>query len=147
MTNKARQIEWTAFCLAIFLLAAGCAHEVRQVPPREEAAPAPPAPATSPLALQAEGFDQRMSRLQALLDGDMLNAEDRLLAQNLLAAYQAVERASSPTQEETRNLIELLVSNLTQLDERYFSKERTSWTATWQETIRASLTVALSWRS
>ena len=133
MKNKPRQIEWPVLCLLIILLGAGCAHEVRQVPPKEEAPSAPPPPALSPQVsppalspgLRVEGLDQRISRVQDLLESDQLSSEDRLLAQDLLRAYQTLERVSSasPTDEQTRDLIELLASNLIQMDEHYFKEK------------------------
>jgi tetratricopeptide (TPR) repeat protein len=132
MTNKPRQIEWLVLCLLIVFLAVGCAHEVRQIPQKEEAPPAPAPSALSPQVsppapspgLRVEGLDQRIIRVQALLESDQLSFEDRLLAQDLLKAYQTMERVSSasPTDEQTRDLIELLASNLIQMDEHYFKK-------------------------
>jgi hypothetical protein len=125
MTNKPRRIERMALCLTFLFFAIGCAHDVRQIP-RQEEAPAFPTqarPAPTP-ELRLEGLDQRIDRLQALLESDRLGAEDRLLAQDLLGAYRAVERASSEgsTGEETRDLVELLVPSLIKLEERYFKR-------------------------
>ena len=71
-----------------------------------------------------EGLDQRISRVQSLLESDQLGFEDRLLAQDLLKAYQTLERLSSvsPADEETRDLIELLAANLMRMDEQYFRR-------------------------
>ena len=76
------------------------------------------------LELHGAGLEQRISRVQALLESDQLGFEDRLLAQDLLKAYQTMQRLSSvsPTDEQTRDLIELLASNLFQMDEHYFQR-------------------------
>lgn len=123
MTNRPRRIEWLAWCFLIALLPLGCAHEVQQFPAREETPPPQVLPAPG-LELRVAGLEQKISRVQALLESDQLGFEDRLLAQDLLKAYQTMQRLSSvsPTDEQTRDLIELLASNLFQMDEHYFQK-------------------------
>jgi len=123
MTNKPQHIEWRALCLLILFLAAGCTHEVRQIPAKEEAPPPQSLSVPGP-ELRLEGLDQRIGRVQALLESDQLSSEDRLLAQDLLNAYQALEGVSSlsPADEQFRDLIELLASSLIQMDEHYFKR-------------------------
>lgn len=122
MPNMARRIEWLGLCLLIFLLAAGCAHQTPQpIPPREEAPASPPEGSPLPGAgLRVQGLDQRIARIQALLESDQLGIEDRLLARELLKTYQAIEGAASLTlrDEQTRDLIELLASSLIRTEER-----------------------------
>lgn len=108
-------------CLAFFFLAAGCAHELRGFPPRQE--PPPPLPGPAPYDLgRPEGLEQRIRDIQVILESAQLSPDDRLLARDLLKTYHAFEGASlGPLDEELRGLIQLLLSNLLQLDERYFT--------------------------
>jgi hypothetical protein len=121
MAIKQKPTKWIALCLACFFLAVGCAHEMMGFPTREEGPPLLPRPAPYPLE-RPEGLEQRMKNLQILLEDPQLRPEDRLLAQDLLTAYQAFEKTSlSPMDEELGSFIRVLLSNLIRLDERYFA--------------------------
>jgi hypothetical protein len=114
MITKPKPIKWITLCLAILFLAPGCAHEMRGYPIREE----PPAQ----LLKRPEGLEQRIERIQALLESDQLGTEDRLLAQDLLKTYQSFDNASLRPldEEELRGFIQLLFSSLAQMEDHSF---------------------------
>jgi hypothetical protein len=114
MRNKPIPVKWITLCLAGLLVAQGCAHEIRRYPTSSEY---PTQTLTRP-----EGLEERIQNLQALLDEDRLGPEDRLLAQDLLKTYAAFDKASlRPVDEQgLRLLVELLFSNLAQMEDRTF---------------------------
>jgi hypothetical protein len=122
MTSKQKTIKWITLCFAFFFLATGCAHEMRRFPAGEELPPPLPQYDPAPhLLQQPEGLEQRIEAIRTILKSPQLSLEDRLLAQDLLRTYQAFERTSLRLpDEEHQEFIRLLLSNLIQLDERYF---------------------------
>lgn len=124
MANRRKRFQWTAL-LALLFVAAGCAQEMRRLRPAAEGppdaysqeAPAPPPP------LRLEGLQQRITALKAILQVDQLSPQDQLLAQELLQTYRALEKISTgPAGDEYREALQLLLSNLIQVDQRYFSR-------------------------
>jgi hypothetical protein len=110
MTGKQKTTKWIALCLAFFFFATGCA-----TPPSPRYAPTPH------FLQQPEGLERRIESIQAILESPQLSLEDRLLAQDLLKTYRAVERVSlRPLDEELQEFMQLLLSSLVQLDDRYF---------------------------
>lgn len=122
MTDKPRPMHWIPLYLALLFLAAGCAHDIRGLPTTEQPAFSLPRPSPHPLH-RPEGLESRIRTIQDIQEGTQLRPEDRLLTQELLEAYHAFEKAApSPLDEELRDLLHLLLSNLMQLEERYFER-------------------------
>ena len=129
MTGNHKPLRWMSLCLAMLFLGAGCAHDLRPFPTIE---PPPPLPRKEPYALdRTEEVETRIKRVRAVLETTPLSPEDRFLAQELLQAYRAVEAVPPrPLDQELQGLIQLLLSSLMRLDERYFkslSEERAEW--------------------
>jgi hypothetical protein len=123
MMSKKQQIKWIVVILAWILLSAGCALETQRIPQKGEPISSPLQP-PSPPPLQLNDLEQRITDLQTLVEGGQLSEEDQALAQDLLATYRSLEKASSssPTDEELRNAAQLLFSNLVKLEDHYFKK-------------------------
>jgi len=116
MTKQPHRIEWTALCLLVLFLAAGCAYEMR--PQERFPAPAPQAPPPPAPEVRLEGLDQRIARLQALLQSDQLDAGERPAAQEFLEAYRAIEKVSGAADQATLDELELLLANLVRVEGR-----------------------------
>lgn len=124
MANRETRVPWTALFVLLFV-AAGCAQDMRRIRPAEQAPSdvfSPETPAPSP-ALPTEAVRQRITALRAILETDQLTPQDRLLAQKLLQTYKTLEEISTlPAGEQGRDALQLVLSDLIQMDGRYFQR-------------------------
>ena len=105
----------------LFLGAFGCLPETKRVvvQPKKEAVPPPPLP-----VLPIDLIDKKIAHLNNMLETKELDREDRETALNLLDAYKTIRSQENTTRYDDRKLIHLLFTNLSELDEKYFSKDR-----------------------
>jgi len=80
----------------------------------------------SPALLPISIIDKKIEHINGVLESKRLDEKDRKLALDLLSAYKTIRSASqSPaSRDEYREIVRTLFSNLSQMDERYFLKEK-----------------------
>jgi len=102
--------------LALF----GCFPEIK----RELSVPEPEV--VSPALLPISIIDKKIEHINGVLESKGLDEKDRKLALDLLSAYKTIRSASqSPASPyEYREIVRTLFNNLSQIDERYFLKEK-----------------------
>jgi hypothetical protein len=101
----------------------GCIPQTKKVvvtPPKPPAV-SPPAPLP---VLPADMIDKKIVYLTHLLEEKKLDEEDREIALNLLSAYKMIRSQENTTRYDDRKIIHALFANLSQLDEKYFLKEK-----------------------
>ena len=75
--------------------------------------------------MSVEALDRRIHYLSGLLETQDLSKEDQELAQDLLAAYKGLKTASQSgsLKQNYAPMINILLRNLEQMEDRYFSKK------------------------
>lgn len=101
--------------LFLLVVCSGCLPQFRKttVHPGEDL--------TAGTGLPRRVLDKRITYLTSVLDDQGLSVEDRELALSLLSAYEALRDA--PRDYEERDMIKLLFTHLSELDERYFTEK------------------------
>jgi hypothetical protein len=120
-------------CSLFLLISFGaCQPAIQQAPvsARQEAAPPP--------SLSVEALDRRILFLNHLLENPDLSKDDRNLAQDLLASYRGLKVAaeSGSLKQNYAPLIQILLRNLEQMEEAYFTATRTEEGTVSSESIR-----------
>jgi hypothetical protein len=108
-------------CTLFLLILIGACQPVIQRPPvtaRPDLAPPP--------SLSVEALDRRILYLSRLLEAPDLTKDDRELAQDLLASYRGLKVAAEngSLKQNYAPMIQILLRNLEQMEERYFSARR-----------------------
>ena len=106
--------------LCALVLLAGCIPETRKPDVRY----GPTAP-TAPIA-SVPLLDERIAALQRVLEQESLNEEDRTMARELLTLYRDIRKDSleAPPQYQYPEMSRKLMSQLLQLDEKYYAGEK-----------------------
>jgi hypothetical protein len=109
-------------CSLFLLIPFGaCQPAIQQAPvsARQETAPPP--------SLSVEALDRRILFLNHLLENPDLSKDNRDLAQDLLASYRGLKVAaeSGSLKQNYAPMIQILLRNLEQMEEAYFSAART----------------------
>jgi thioredoxin-like negative regulator of GroEL len=118
-TNRARlRFIW---CVLFFLTLTGACQPALQ---REPVSAGPDL--TPPSSLSVEALDTRILYLNRLLETQELSREDRELAQDLLATYKGLKTASEngSLKQNYAPLIHIMLRNLEQMEDRYFSARK-----------------------
>ena len=85
----------------------------------------PKTPPVSPPPLASDMLDKKIIYLTNILDDKGLNDEDREVASDLLTAYKTIRSGSRENSaSDYRKIIHILFENLSQLEEKYFLKEK-----------------------
>ena len=106
--------------LLMILALFGCFPEIK----KELSVPEPEV--VSPALLPLEIIDKKIADMNGVLESERLSEEGRKVALDLISTYKTVRSASqSPASRyEYREIIRALFNNLSQMDERYFLKEK-----------------------
>ena len=112
-------VQLTFMILSVWALTFGCLPQIQ----REVVGPKPIT--TAPPLLPGPLLEEKVSHLERLLASEKLSAQDREIASRLLNAYLKVKSISQdhPGQKDCREIIQLLIENLSSLEEKYFLKE------------------------
>jgi predicted negative regulator of RcsB-dependent stress response len=112
-------VQLTFMILSVWALTFGCLPQIQRevVGPKTITTPPPLLP--GPL------LEEKVSRLERLLASEKLSAQDREIASRLLNTYRTVRSISQdhPGQEDCSEIIQLLIENLSSLEEKYFLKD------------------------
>ena len=81
---------------------------------------------TIPPLLPADVIDKKMLYLKKIIDSQRLDDEDMDMAQSLLSAYKTIRLSTQDrgSNVDYQKIIHILFSNLSRLDEKYFSKKK-----------------------
>jgi len=120
MARSKTRMRFT-FCTLFFLMLTGACQPVLQREPlsaRQDLTPSP--------LLSTEALDARILYLNRLLETQDLPREDRELAQDLLASYKVLKTAaqSGSLKQNYAPMIHILLRNLEQMEDRYFTTRK-----------------------
>ena len=119
--KKNQKIKLTLTLLLFIPAVFGCFPGIR----KEVVSPPQKKTVTAPF-IAADILDKKIDYLERALEEKRLDNEDKKIAVNLLSAYKII-RSTTQKQlntHESREIIRTLFTNLSRLDEKYFSKER-----------------------
>jgi len=110
------------FIIPLFLMLAlfGCFPDIKRELPLSK--PEVVGPALLPMPV----IESKIEHINGVLESKKLDEKDRKIALDLLSVYETIKSASqSPTtQYEYREIVRILFNNLSQIDEKYFAKQK-----------------------
>ena len=115
-----QNIKFILVPLLLMLGLFGCFPEIK----RE--LPVPEAEVVRPALLPISIIDKKIEHINGVLESKKLDEKDRELALDLLSAYKTVRSSvqSSTPPYDYREIVRILFNSLSQMDERYFIKEK-----------------------
>jgi thioredoxin-like negative regulator of GroEL len=121
MTRNRTRIRLSLCTLFLLILCGACQPAIQQAPVSAKQEQAPPPP-----SLSVEALDRRILYLSHLIETSDLSKDDRELAQDLLASYRGLKVAaeSGSLKQNYAPMIQILLRNLEQMEERYFTASK-----------------------
>jgi thioredoxin-like negative regulator of GroEL len=120
MTRNRTRTRLSLCTLFLLILCGACQPAIQQAPVSAKQEQAPPP------SLSVEALDRRILYLSHLIETSDLSKDDRELAQDLLASYRGLKVAaeSGSLKQNYAPMIQILLRNLEQMEERYFTASK-----------------------